>query len=143
MQVDLVPDQNIFLDLMKRFTEEEEIYNGIYYPVDIKKYSVLEEEEEVLFPPLYPIIIKNITQSTSADKMLTVQCIAPNVLSFGQPRNMLCLYTGGILKEEGIIREAIITKMISLLKMNMLTILDLCKYILYRIYSRNGAKDII
>ena len=134
MQIDLVSDQNIFLDLMKRFTEEKEIYNGIYYPVDIKKYSVYKKEEEVLFPPLYPIIIQKITQSTSADKMLTVQCIAPNVLSFGQPRNMLCYYTGGILKEEGIIREAIITKMISLLKMNMLTILDLCKYILYRIY---------
>ena len=142
MQIDLVPDQNIFLDLMKRFTEEKEIYNGIYYPVDIKKYAVFEEEEEVLFPPLYPIMIKKITQSTSANKMLTVQCIAPNVLSFGQPRSGLCFYTGGILKEEGIIQEAIITKMISLLNMNMLTILDLCKYILYRIYSRPGAKDI-
>ena len=143
MQIDLVPDQNIFLDLMKRFTEEKEIYNGIYYPVDIKKYSVIEEEEEVLFPPLYPIIIQKITQSTNADKMLTVQCIAPNVLSFGQPRNWLCKYSGGQLGDEGIIRETIITKMISLLKMNMLTILDLCKYILYRIYSRPGAKDII
>ena len=143
MQIDLVSDQNIFLDLMKRFTEEKEIYNGIYYPVDIKKYSVYEEEEEVLFPPLYPIIIQKITQSTNADKMLTVQCIAPNVLSFGQPRSMLCYLAGGILRQEGMIREAIITKMISLLNMNMLTILDLCKYILYRIYSRPGAKDTI
>ena len=134
MQIDLVSDQSIFLDLMKRFTEEKEIYNGIYYPVDIKKYDVYEDEEEVLFPPLYPIIIQKITQSTSADKMLTVQCIAPNVLSFGQPRSGLCYYTGGILGEEGIIREAIITKMISLLNMNLLTILDLCKYILYKIY---------
>ena len=133
MQIDLVSDQNIFLDLMKRFTQEEEIYNGIYYPVDIKKYSVYEKEEEVLFPPLYPIIIQKITQSTSSDKMLTVQCIAPNVLSFGQSRNDLCRYSGGQLGDEGIIREAIITKMISLLNMNMLTILDLCKYILYRI----------
>ena len=133
MQIDLVSDQNIFLDLMKRFTEEKEIYNGIYYPVDIKKYSEYEdeEEEEVFFPPLYPIIIQKITQSTSADKMLIVQCIAPNVLSFGQPRKELCFYTGGKLGDEGIIREAIITKMISLLNMNMLTILDLCKYILY------------
>ena len=133
MQIDLVSDQNIFLDLMKRFTEEKEIYNGIYYPVDIKKYAVFEEEEEVLFPPLYPIIIQKITQSTDAGKMLTVQCIAPNVLSFGQPRNWLCYHTGGHLGDEGIIREAIITKMISFLKMNMLTILDLCKYIHYRI----------
>ena len=129
MEIDLVSDQNIFLDLMKRFTEEKEIYNGIYFPVDIKKYSEYEDEEEVLFPPLYPIIIQKITQSTDADKMLTVQCIAPNVLSFGQPRGGLCLYTGGQLGEEGIIREAIISKMISLLNMNMLTTLDLCKYI--------------
>ena len=126
MQIDLIPNQNIFLDLMKRFTEEEEIYNGIYYPVDIRDYFVFEKEEEVLFPPLYPIIIDKITD---ADKILTLQCSAPNVLSFGQPRSALNVYSGGFSGNKGIIREAIITKMISFLNMNMLTILNLCKYI--------------
>ena len=133
MEIAFVDYQDIFLEEMGKLTKEEEIYQGLYHGVDIAKYSKYKSEEEVLLPPLYPLLIKDIEQSRETDKMLTVRCLAPLVLSFGQPRNWLCAYTGGMLRE-GELREAIISKMIKLLELGILTTLDLCNYIYIYIY---------
>ena len=136
MEISFVDNQDIFLEQMEELTKEEELYQGLYHGVDIAKYSAIPNEEEVLLPPLYPLIIEDIEQSREADKMLTVRCLAPLVLSFGQPRGLLCIYTGGVLREEGELREAIVNKMIKLLKLGILTTLDLCNsYIYIYIYS--------
>ena len=132
MEITFVDNQEIFLEQMEKLTKEEELYQGLYHGVDIIKYSEFKKEAEVLLPPLYPLIIKDIEQSKETDKMLTVRCIAPLVLSFGQSRGKLCIETGGVLGEEGELREAIVNKIIKLLKLGMLTTIDLCNlYILY------------
>ena len=129
MEITFVDNQDMFLKEMEELTKEDELYLGLYHGVDIAKYS---SEEEVLLPPLYPLIIKDLEESKESDKILTVRCIAPLVLSFGQSRGWLCYYAGGVLGEEGELREAIINKMIKLLKLGILTTLDLCNlYILY------------
>ena len=134
MEIRFIDNQDIFLEKMEKLTKEEEVYQGLYHGVDIAKYSDIPKEEEVLLPPLYPLLIKNIEQSRGTDKMITVRCLAPLVLSFGQPRNMLCYYSGGMLGEEGELREAIVNKMIKLLKLGMLTTLDLCNIYIYIYY---------
>ena len=126
MEITFVDNQGIFLEQMEKLTKEGELYQGLYHGVDIAKYSDIPKEEEVLLPPLYPLLIEDIEQSREADKMLTVRCLAPLVLSFGQPRGWLCYSTGGKLGEEGELRKAIINKMIKLLKLGMLTTLELC-----------------
>ena len=131
MEIRFIDNQDIFLEQMEKLTKEEEVYQGLYHGVDIAKYSRYQKEEEVLLPPLYPLLIEDIEQSRGTDKMLTVRCLAPLVLSFGQPRDMLCYHTGGVLGEEGELREAIVNKMIKLLKLGMLTTLDLCNLYIY------------
>ena len=133
MEIRFVDNQDLFLEQMEKLTKEEELYQGLYHGVDIAKHSYIPTEEEVLLPPLYPLLIEDIEQSREADKMLTVRCLAPLVLSFGQPRDNLCYLTGGMLGE-GKLREAIVNKMIKLLKLGMLTTLDLCNLYIYYIY---------
>ena len=131
LEITLVDNQDIFLEQMEKFTKEKELYQGLYHGVDITNYSEFKNEEEIMLPPLYPLIIKDIEQSKETDKLLTVRCIAPLVLSFGQSRGKLCIETGGVLGE-GELQEAIVKKMIKLLKLGMITTIDLCNlYILY------------
>ena len=131
LEITFIDNQDIFLQQMDNLTKEEELYLGLYHGVDIAKHSVLTDEAEVLLPPLYPLLIREIEQSIETDKMLTVRCVAPLVLSFGQPRGWLCSYAGGWLGEEGQLGEAIVNKMIKLLKFDILTTLDLCIYYIY------------
>ena len=143
MEIRFVDNQDIFLEQMEKLTKEKEIYQGLYHGVDIAKYSWSQKEEEVLLPPLYPLLIEDIEQSRETNKMLTVRCLAPLVLSFGQPRGRLCLFTGGVLGKEGELREAIVNKMIKLLKLGMLTTIDLCNYIYIYIYNMHADSIII
>ena len=130
LEITLVDNQDIFLEQMEKFTKEKELYQGLYHGVDITNYSEFKNEEEIMLPPLYPLIIKDIEQSKETDKLLTVRCIAPLVLSFGQSRGKLCIETGGVLGE-GELQEAIVKKMIKLLKLGMLTTIDLCNLYIY------------
>ena len=136
MEIRFVDNQDLFLEQMEKLTKEEELYQGLYHGVDIAKHSYIPTEEEVLLPPLYPLLIEDIEQSREADKMLTVRCLAPLFLSFGQPRNNLCYFTGGMLGE-GELRKAIVKKIIKLLKLGMLTTLDLCNVYIIYIYIYN------
>ena len=125
MEITLIKDQEIFLEQMEKFTEEEEIYNGCYYPVEIKEYSKCPEEDEILFPHLYPLIIQEIKQSATKDKMLRIKCIAPVSLSFGQNRAWRAVRSGGQIEEREY-KKYTLTKMISLLNQDILSTIDLC-----------------
>jgi hypothetical protein len=45
--------------------------NGVFFPVDICKFSRFQSEQEVLFPPFYPIKIKEVFNETCCNKSYT------------------------------------------------------------------------
>ena len=57
------------------------LWNGVYYPVDIHKYSKIKKEKEILFPPFYPIRILGV--STTDNIKYNIQIEAPIYINTG------------------------------------------------------------
>ncbi len=55
LQINLVDFNQEFADFVAQFEFPEE--NGVYFPISIAKFSQEKDEEEVLFPPFYPLKI--------------------------------------------------------------------------------------
>ena len=118
--INLTNDVKPFVEKMK---EMKEVYNGIYFPVDIYKYSVFANKGEVLFPPFYPFLLKGVEQEQSICK---ITLLAPNYLSFGKMRPR-----GGELPQSKLMRKSLLDSTNRLLKFHILNVLDLSKFFLY------------
>ena len=75
-EISLVPFDESFSNFINDFGFPEE--NGVFFPVDISKVSVYDDEKEVLFPPFYPIKIINVRQEEEYCKIIAQ---APSLVS--------------------------------------------------------------
>ena len=83
LEITLIEDKEMFEKQLRKFLHEKSGNKGSFYPVNITKYGEMEEcmeGEELVFPPLYPLILQRIRLDRD---ILTVRSIAPVSLSYG------------------------------------------------------------
>ena len=121
-------DQKEFVDKLDVFAK---VWNGFYYPVDIHRYSKYAGEEEILFPPFYPIRIDNVIHRKipGVKREYIIQVTTPIFLNIGKWTSAIFEDRKGLIKE---LEEAHCEKILSLLSNGWIKQLDFSNHTLYK-----------
>ena len=108
----------------KALDQFNDIWNGIFYPVELSMFSKFKDEFEFLFPPFYPVRVISLEIDPDHGFQI-IKLLAPLYVNFGNN------YVKDGIKKEGLTKgtvENYFKKVVELMKLKMVNQIDLSNY---------------